>query len=272
MIPEIITRETDAGRVTSVIKTLKVLELFTSTQSELTLTQMSRELSIPKSTLLNIIRTLESEGYLHKTKSAKSYRLGYKIIELGYNMRSSMSIIQYAIPFMENIQNKTGETVYLTSHINGKVLYLDGVYSSRRFGKYSVTGKTRPMHCTGSGKAMLSYLPEEKVNQIIKRWGLEPITPHTIINTEQLMEELALCRKRGYATDNEEETLGIKCVAAAIRDSSGESVGALSVSGSIISYTEERVHMCAKLVASACTALSEYAQLFPASQFEDVWP
>ena len=258
----------EAGSVVSVIKALNVLEAFTPAQSSLTLTQLSRELSMPKSTLLNIIKTLESKGYLHRDKNSKSYSLGYKVLELGYNMRSSISIIQYAIPFMENIQNKTGMTVYLTTHINGKVLYLDGVYSSRSYGKYSVIGKTLPMHCTGSGKVMLCYFSQEKVNAIIKRWGLEQVTPNTIVNEEQLMKELEQIRKQGYAVDNEEETLGSRCVAVAIRDSGGEPVGAISISGSVHSLSEESIDMHVKLVANACTALAEYSHLFPASQLQ----
>lgn len=260
--------ESASWKVHSVIKALRILELFSPSSGELTLTQMSKALDMPKSTLLNLIKTLEGEGYLCKSKNTQAYSLGYKVIELSYNMRASMMIIQYAIPFMEDIQKSTGETVYLTSHVDGRVLYLEGVYNNRRFGKYSVVGKTRPMHCTGSGKAMMSYLPEAQVKEIIAQWGLQKITPNTITDADQLMKELVLCREQGYALDREEETLGVKCVATAIRDASGEAVGAMSISGSMITLSDEWVDLCVKQLATACTLLSEHADLFPASQYK----
>ena len=122
-------------RVRSVMKAMGVLEMFSPTQPEMSLAQMAQKLNMPKSTLLNLLKTLEGEGYLLHERDSQTYRLGYRVLQLGYNVRSSMPIIQYAIPFMEDLLSRTGETVYLTSHMNGQVLYLDGAYNSRRFGK-----------------------------------------------------------------------------------------------------------------------------------------
>jgi len=181
-------------------------------------------------------------------------------------VRSSMAIIQYALPFMEDLLARTGETVYLTSHMNGQVLYLDGAYNSRRFGKYSITGKTLPLHCTGCGKAMLSHMTDGEVDRVIARWGLKRFTPTTITDPDRLREELALSRERGYAIDNEEETLGVRCVATAIRNGQGRPVGAISIQGTTMSMTGERVVEYAALIASVSTILSEHAHLFPAHQ------
>lgn len=264
------SNEQRAGwRVRSVIKALHILELFTPTQTELSLAQLSRLTDMPKSTLLNMLKTLESEGYLLHLQKTQTYRLGYKTLQLGYSVRSSMPIIQYAIPFMEDLMSKTHETVYLTTHVNGQVFYLDGVYYSRRFGKYSITGKTLPLHCTGCGKAMLSYMTREETESIIRRWGLRRFTPNTITDPEALFSEIAATRERGYAIDTEEETLGVRCVATAIRNTQGRPVGAVSIQGTTMSMTDERIAECARLTASVSTILSEHAHLFPAHQLTE---
>ena len=264
------SNEQRAGwRVRSVIKALHILELFTPTQTELSLAQLSRLTDMPKSTLLNMLKTLESEGYLLHLQKTQTYRLGYKTLQLGYSVRSSMPIIQYAIPFMEDLMSKTHETVYLTTHVNGQVFYLDGVYYSRRFGKYSITGKTLPLHCTGCGKAMLSYMAREETESIIRRWGLRRFTPNTITDPEALFAEIAATRERGYAIDTEEETLGVRCVATAIRNTQGRPVGAVSIQGTTMSMTDERIAECARLTASVSTILSEHAHLFPAHQLTE---
>ncbi len=252
--------------VSSVNKALSILECFTVTQRELTLSQISRQLGLPKSTALNLIRTLEANGYLLHLANSQTYQLGYKVMGLSYNLRASMPIIQYATPFLEELQVKTGENIYLTSHVNGQVLYMEGVYPSIRIGNYSVAGKLLPLHCTGCGKAMMAYLPEEELEEVIRQWGLPKITQNTISTREHLEEELALTRKRGYALDLEEETLGVKCVAMPIRDSVGYPTGAISISGTVMSMRDELIEDYAKMISRVCSVLIANAHQFPAAQ------
>ena len=256
------------SRVSATAKALKVLDCFTPTQTELTLAQISRLLNMPKSTLLNQIRTLEEAGLLMKTRDGQSYRLGYKIMELSYCAHMAMPVVQYAIPLMEELQAATGEIIYLTSHIGGLVFYMECVYPSRRSISYSVSGKTLPMHCTGCGKAMLSQMSTEQVEAIIQKHGLPAVTQNTITDHDQLMEVLAASRRRGYALDNEEETMGVKCVAMAIRTGRGDVAGALSISGSTLSIRQDNIEQYAQLLSRACNSLSQYAHLFPAIQLE----
>lgn len=252
--------------VNSVVKALDILECFTPTQRELTLAQISRQLGLPKSTALNLIRTLESKGYILCVPNTQTYQLGYNVMTLSYSLRTSMPVVQYALPFLEELQVKTGENIYLTSHVDGQVLYLEGVYPSIRIGNYSITGKRLPMHCTGCGKAMLAYLPEEEFEAVLRRWGLPGLTPHTITSRERILEEMANIRARGYAVDCEEETLGVKCVAVAIRDGSGYPCGAVSISGTTISMRDEHLEEQAKMIARVCSVLIANAHQLPAAQ------
>ena len=252
--------------VNSVIKALHILEGFTLSQQELTLSQISRQQGLPKSTALNLIRTLEASGYLLHTSNSQTYRLGYKVMELSYHLRSSMPIIQVATPFLEELQIKTEENIYLTSHLDGQVFYLKGLHPSIRIGNYSVAGKRLPMHCTGCGKAMLAYLPEEELEAVIQRWGLPAITKNTITSRQRLDKDLELTRSRGYALDREEETLGVRCIAMPILDGSGYPAGAISISGTTISIRDELLNDYAKMLSRVCNVLASNASWLPAAQ------
>lgn len=242
------------------------MECFSQTRSEMNLSQMSRELEIPKSTLLNLLRTLEEAGYIYRNRQSTGYRLGYKIMELGYAIHSAFPIVPFAVPLMEEMQLATGEFIYLTTHVNGRVLYLECVYPPKRTVGYSVSGKTLPMHCTACGKAMMSFLSKEELDQVIDKWGLERKTPHTITNRDQLEKQLQAIRAQGYALDIEEETLGVKCVAAVIRSAEGEPAGAISISGSVNSMTDDCIARYSKMLNDAASILSSHATLFPSMQ------
>lgn len=125
------------------------------------------------------------------------------------------------------------------------------------------------MHCTGCGKAMLSQMPTDQVEAIIQKHGLPSFTQNTITDHDALMEQLAVCRRRGYALDNEEETMGVKCVAMAIRTSRGDVAGALSISGSTLSIRNENIPQYAELLSRACNSLSPYARMMPAILYQN---
>lgn len=262
------SREPESGRVNSVKKALRILECFTTAAPEMTLTQLSRELDMPKSTLLNLIRTLEESGYLYRVRQSQNYRLGYKIMELGYSMRTEFPVVQFALPLMEELQLATGGFIYLTTHINGRVLYLECVYPQKRTVGYSITGKTLPMHCTGAGKAMLSTFTDKQIEWVTDTWGLERKTLNTITDREQLMQELALTRARGYALDLEEETPGVRCVSMAVRSNDGMAAGAISISGPVYSITDEKIPRYVKLLSDIASILSTRANLFPSMQMD----
>ncbi|WP_079988057.1 IclR family transcriptional regulator [Anaerotruncus rubiinfantis] len=259
-----------ANLVGSVVKATRILDCFTPAQPRLSLAQISQQLGQPKSTTLNLLRTLERGGLLLRAQGEQTYQLGYKLMELSYCLRASLPIIQYAMPFLEEIQIKTGEIVYLTSHINGRVLYLEAMYPSIRIGNYSITGKTLPMYCTGCGKAMMAYLPQEEIDFVIDRWGLQGFTPNTITDRDVLNAELNSTRQRGYAIDIEEESPGVKCVAMPVRDSSGYPTGALSISGTLMSMKDELLEDYAKILSRICNSLTPYADQFPAAQMRAI--
>ena len=250
-------------KVNSIAKCLCILESFTPSQSELSLTQLSNMLDMPKSTLLNMIRTLESAGYLFKINNSQNYQLGYKFMELSYNVRSALPVVQYALPYMEELLAISNETIYLTTPLYGRVLYLECVYPNKRTILYSTNGRTQPMHCTACGKSMLSYMGENEVDAILGKWGLERRTPNTITNPAELKKHLEEYRKQGYAIDNEEDSHNVKCIGMAIRSPDGNVAGALSISGSPMTMTDDKIAKYTGILSGACNYLSHHAHLFP---------
>jgi DNA-binding IclR family transcriptional regulator len=222
----------------------------------------------PKSTVLNLIRTLEAGGFLLKDTDAQTYSLGYKLMEHNYCLRTSISVIRDAVPLLEDIQISTGMIVYLTTHVNGKVLYLEGIYPSKRIAFHSTSGKTLPMHCTSCGKAMLAYMDESRVRAIMEQWGMEARTPNTFTDVEALLEDLKEVRCRGYAVDNEEECPGIRCLAVPVRNRNGFPTAAISISGSATEWKPSMQEEYSGLLLKASFALGEQASLFPGNREE----
>ena len=245
----------------SVAKTIRTLQTFTVSKPEWTLTQLSRELNISKSTMINILKTLQSFGFIDRTNN-NCYRLGVELLELSYHLRASLPVLHYAIPIMEDIQRQTGQIIYLTIPKQGKAFYLQSVNPGNRNISYSITGKCSYMHSSGCGKAMLSALREDEVDRILQAYGMPRSTATTIVDPELLKQDLELTRKRGFAVDNCEDAPHVVCLAVPIvgRD---RLLGALSLSGAAITMNEELFPEWAGLLSSAASIFTSYEDLFP---------
>ena len=254
------------NQVKSVTKAFRILSCFTPTKTELSLADISGALKMPKSTTLNLLRTLESFGYVMRSYPSMNYKLGYSALQLNYCTQMSMGAVRAALPILEDLQIRTGKTIYLTTHINGKVLYLEVAHQNRRIFSYSISGKTLPMHCTGCGKAMLAFLPEEEIKSVIDTHGLTTHTPNTITSADRLRAELDTVRAKGFAIDNEEETLGLRCIAAPILNSNGYPTAALSISGAVHTMQNEQLMSYLELLLNSAHALANHANEFPAGE------
>lgn len=257
-----VLKETPAWRVGSVAKAFRLLSLFTESEPCWNLVQIATAFGQPKSTTLNMLRTLEECGMLIKDNQTQTYRLGLACMNLGYRTRVSVPILHYATSFLEELQNATGKNIYLTIPYQGRVFYLESVFSSKRQIPASMEGKALPMHCTGGGKAMLSRMSRTQVERVIACHGLPKYTNTTITDRETLLEELEKTRKRGYAIDNGEESVGIRCVAVAI-ENSNRVLGSISVSGANIGMPDKDLPRYAEMISEITPYLAGKADLFP---------
>lgn len=250
--------------IKSLEKALSILGAFTIESPMLTLSQISQATGIPKPTAVNFVNTLLECDYLRLLPNSQNYVLGYKAFNTGFIARSSIAIIQSTLPLLENLQISTGEIVYLTTTVNGYVLYLEGAFPAKRIVSYSVAGKMNKMLSNACGKAMLAYMSKEQINSIIERDGLTKYTPNSITDRQSMLKELETIRARGYAIDNEEKHVGTRCIATPVFNKNHQAVGSVSVSGPAASMTDEKLAKILPELSSLTGYLENIAQDFPA--------
>lgn len=227
--------------VQSVKRAMMILECFTGPLKEMGITELANAMELSKSTLFGLVNTLLNEGYLEQNPENKKYRLGLKLFEMGSLVQRRMDIRQITRPYLEILSNRFCLTVHMAVYSSGEVVYIDKMDVPDAIIIYSQIGKRAPLHCTGIGKAILSYLPEAEIELLLQRKFLTKHTEHTIIEPEQLREELNRAHFSGFAVDNEEIEIGLRCVAAPIFDFQGRPIAALSISGAASQMTEEKI-------------------------------
>ncbi|MFQ5835288.1 MAG: IclR family transcriptional regulator [bacterium] len=240
----------------SVKKAIEVLEALAKTENGVGITQLSRELNLPKSTIHQVLSTLKSVRFVEQSPEDKKYHLGLRIFELGNIVQSQLQLRKIAHSYLYSLSRKTNETTYLVVLENGGIVYIDCVESTARLRARPLFGERVPLHCTSLGKAIMAFLPEEKINEIIQEDGLEQFTDNTITDPQVLKRELKEIRKRGYAIDNMEHEEGICCVGAPIRNHRKEVFAAISVSGPSQRFDPPRIQAMAKLVMETSQEIS----------------
>lgn len=237
-------------QIQSVARTLEILKCFVDAP-ELGISELSAELGLHKSTVFGLVNTLVSYGYLEQVESTKKYRLGMALFEMGNLVLNRIDVRSEAKERCAPLANKYPATVHIATHDQGEVIYVDKLDCNHSLITASNVGKRAPMHCTGVGKAMLAYLPEDYIDCYL-HFPLEKRTPNTIETRDQLLAELKEIRKTGIAMDREEIEDGLTCIAAPILQRDGLPELAISMSfpyGRIKNVDEEQV----KSELLACT-------------------
>jgi DNA-binding IclR family transcriptional regulator len=243
------------GKVMSVDKALIVLKLLAERGRDMKLTEISEELDINKCTLHGIISTLKFHGFVDQDEQTQKYRLGLYLIELGDITNKSLDIIRITTPIIEDVCNKLQETVHIGCLDGMDVVYVNKVESKQSMRIFTSIGSRKPAYCTGLGKAMLAYLDEDKLNDLIPE-SLVRYTNNTITDRQKLIENLKDIQKKGYAFDNEEVVEGLTCVAAPIFNHNGKAIYSMSISGPTIRMTEEKINKSIELIKEAAEMIS----------------
>lgn len=234
--------------IQSVKRALNILGILRNHPDGLGVTEIANKLDVAKSTAFRLLYTLLEEGYVHKDEQTDRYRLGLKLLQLGNEVAKSMDLRQVANPYLKRLADLTGETTHLAIYDKGEIVYIDKIESTATIRMYSQVGLRAPAHCTGLGKAILSCLPEEEIDDLIATKGLRKYTENTLITKETLMEALTEARARGYAFDEEEHELGVRCAAAPIFNHEGKVVAGVSVAGPTTRISEEAVRQFGPIV------------------------
>lgn len=238
-------------------KTFKILDLFTLEKSSWKITEISKTLNLHHSTVYRILKNLKEERFIFQDIKTKEYSLGLKFLEMGSIVVLSLELFKKAKPILKRLAKLYDGTVLHLTILEGfEAIYLDKIESIRSFPMNSRQGRRAPLYCTGVGKILLAYLPEQDIDYILRNINLVKYTKNTINDMDEIKDNLKLIRKRGYAIDNEEISYGVKCIAGPIRDFTGKVIASVSIASSPIYFREQNLASMLKILLNACKEIS----------------
>ncbi|WP_247873614.1 IclR family transcriptional regulator [Azospirillum brasilense] len=244
------------NNIKSAGKMLSVLECFSTVDRRLSLADVARRTKLPRSTAHRLILTLKEIGFLEQDHSRDEYRLGIKLFELGSIVLANMDVHRVAKPYVDALSTLSRETVHLCVFDGMKMVFIErGAGGRSGPNNATTTMEASPCHCTGVGKATLAFQSDLVIDRVLGV-GLPAYTRNTLTDPDRLREDLAAIRQRGYAIDDGEIDIGVRCVAAPIRNTSGHVFAAVSVSGPATRMTHERVQSLAPVVMSHAESIS----------------
>ncbi len=244
-------------RIQVLDRAVTILELLWRAGAGLSLQELSVQSGVNPNTVRRIVKALAYHRLVEEEEGTGRYRLGMKLFELGSSVVARLDVRARARPYLERLVLETGETAHLCILDRGEVLYLDKHEPMRTMRIPSEVGRRNPAYCTAVGKALLAYVPEEELEELVRQRGLRAYTRRTITTLAELKQELARVREQGYAVDNEEFEEGLKCIGAPVRDYSGRVVASISIAGPAFRLTEERIPVLAQSVMEVARELSE---------------
>jgi DNA-binding IclR family transcriptional regulator len=239
----------------SLSRALSILELYDGRQEEWGVSEISRELDLPKSTVHGLITTLESNRYLEKTENSK-YRLGMKVYELGMTYQASARLGSVAEPYIKSLAATYKQSVHIAIYAGRMAVFVIGNKAGTSHVIFPRVGAGIAAYCTGVGKVLLAWQSAAHIEEYLQFEELQPYTKNTITDPQQLRKELQQIRACGYAVDREETVLGIGCVAAPVFGSSNQVIAALSVSGEVNLILNEKLSECIMDVSHAAQAIA----------------
>jgi IclR family transcriptional regulator, acetate operon repressor len=242
------------GNLQSVNRALSALDLIAEA-GELGVTELGRRLGVHKATASRLVAVLADRGMVERDPITEKYRLGFGLIRLAGAAMASLDLVRIARPLLEDLADRTRETVNLGVLSGDAVVYIDQVTGTRSIVAVSWVGRRTPLHCTSNGKVLLAFMrPEERDRLLVP--PLQRATKATITDTGKLRAQLDEVAARGYAQTMEELEEGLNAVAAPVRRADGEVVASLSVSGPAFRMRPVDLPRVGRLVKESAAAIS----------------
>ncbi|MFB6092123.1 MAG: IclR family transcriptional regulator [Haloquadratum sp.] len=224
--------DTEPRQINSVRRACRLL-VHLREEGTATVTELAEAFDLTPGTIHTYLATLREAGFVEQRDG--EYGLGLELLPLGERVRSQNPLYRVARDEVDRLAHASNGVAHLLIEYQGQLLVLYEVFGEKAIGKdYHAAKRDQPqrhIHCTAGGKAILSRLPAERVHEIIETRGLPEFTPQTVSDPDELLDELAEIRERGYALNDQEQMRGIRAVGAPVVDSKNGLIGALSVSG-----------------------------------------
>ncbi len=245
---------TDTSR--SIPKALDVLEILAQAEDGLPLSTVAEMAGYPISTVHRLLASLSRRGYVEQDTQTRRYYLGLKILTLQAQGIRSRHLGRLAFPHLNHLKLQVNETVNLGVLSRTDVVYLETFAPDSSFSFYAPPGTRMPPHCTAMGKLLLAHLPAKTQEDLLSSLVLKSFTPYTITSLPDLRAELVQIVQQGYAVDNQEYAIGVRCLAAPIHDHTNTVVAGVSVTVLAEQLPDERMKPMAVLLVQACLDIS----------------
>jgi len=226
--------------VRAVERALDILLCFTREEPTRSLTQIAESINMSKTTVHRLLATLESKRFITRDKVTGFYRLGFRFIEMASLVLQDVDLHRWAHPYLKTLSEECGETVDISILDDSHVMYLDVIESPQRVKLAAAIGQRLPATFTASGKALLAYLPEGQVRNIIEK-NLADSVDRGPVSVPDILTDLRLTAERGYAISEQEYEQDINAVAAPILDAENHPIASIAIVGPSFRFTKDRL-------------------------------
>lgn len=245
------------GKNQSLTRALTLLERLSEASKGMNLTDLSQQLGMPTATVHRLLSTFEELDFVEQDSEQGLWFVGLKAFTVGNAFLSRRDFVASARPYMHALVDQCGETANLGVIDDGEVVFISQVESREVMRMIARLGSRSPIHASGVGKALLASMSEHQVAQILQLRGLPRYTDKTIDNPAGLREELEQVRRLGYALDDEEQAVGLRCVAAAIYDENGQALAAISLSGPKARIIDSRLSELGNAISQTAAEITQ---------------
>ena len=244
-------------QVQSLVRALSIMNRLADNGGDgATLTELAQQVGLSSSTAHRLLTTLEQERYLHFDTVQRLWRVGVQAFVVGNAFLTNRNLVAAARPHMRLLMEESGETVNLAVEDQGQAVYLSQVECRQMMRAFARPGGRVPLHCSSVGKALLATMSDGDVAKILHNQGLARLTVKTLGTTGALKDDLDRSRARGFAIDDEEHAVGLRCIAAPIFNENAEPLAAVSVSGPVARILDERIGLLGTVVRRHADAIT----------------
>ena len=244
-------------QVQSLVRALSILDGLALADEGTTLTEIAQQIGLSPSTAHRLLTTLEQARYVHFDAERKLWAVGVQAFITGSAFLKTRNLVLCARPHMRALMEETEETVNLAVADQNEAIYLAQVECRHMMRAFARPGGRVPLHCSSVGKVLLAAMTDMELAKVLHDRGLPKVTIKTITTPSALKADLALVRDRGYALDDEEHAVGLRCVASVIYNENSDPIGAVSLSGPMARIPDERIAVLGELVRRKANVITE---------------
>jgi DNA-binding IclR family transcriptional regulator len=217
-------------KVQSIDRAFDIMEHLSREPEGLSLTMISQKLNLPTSTVFRLLSVLRDRNYIDKNDTTNVYKLGLGFLELTSMYLGSLELKTEAKPYLRRLSQQTGQVVFMGIEQQNELVYIDKYDQFNERNNYCFIGQRHQLYCTALGKSLLIGHSNEDIRMLYEHTGLAPYTEKTITDIDELIKQIEQNRERGYSIDDEENVMGIYCVASPVYDYRGVIIAAVSTS------------------------------------------